>query len=216
MSVSELRRYLEANNGLRGLEILEPGDVERAVALFRRDGFAVVGGVLSGPFQCDGGVRQEIVEGSSNIVPSNGWNDEFSTDPNSESTNVADVELRAFVVEGTAPFFVEDCNQDGRVTVADAACMGFGILSNEVEFNFKQMGNQNFPCFPNFALPWSVEGTNEVLVDFDASGPPQSLVCPTGGCEGIGMGNITNCILPIECNRFFSLLDCFFIATIGV
>ncbi len=45
--IVSLRRYLEASNGIRGLEILRPSDVERAVRLFRRDGFVVVGDVLS-------------------------------------------------------------------------------------------------------------------------------------------------------------------------
>lgn len=45
--VIELREYLQANNGIRSLEILEAGDVERIVERFRRDGFVVVGDVLS-------------------------------------------------------------------------------------------------------------------------------------------------------------------------
>ncbi len=46
-SVTALRAYLEANNCIKGLEILDPTDVEYAVTLFRRDGFVVVGNVLS-------------------------------------------------------------------------------------------------------------------------------------------------------------------------
>lgn len=41
------RAYLAANNGIRGLDVLEVGDLARAVALFRRDGFVVIAGVLS-------------------------------------------------------------------------------------------------------------------------------------------------------------------------
>lgn len=37
-----LRRHLEANNGITGLEILEPSEIDRAVQLFHRDGFVVV------------------------------------------------------------------------------------------------------------------------------------------------------------------------------
>jgi hypothetical protein len=37
-----LRAYLEANNGIRGLDILEPTDLHHAVELFRRDGFVVI------------------------------------------------------------------------------------------------------------------------------------------------------------------------------
>ncbi len=41
-----LRAHLEAHNGIRGLEILEPDEVERAVQLFHRDGFVLVADVL--------------------------------------------------------------------------------------------------------------------------------------------------------------------------
>lgn len=41
------RAYLEANNGIKGLNILEPGDTKRAVDLFRRDGFVVIESVLN-------------------------------------------------------------------------------------------------------------------------------------------------------------------------
>ncbi len=44
--VVALRRHLEANNGIRGLQIFEPGDVDAAVEAFFRDGFVVVAGVL--------------------------------------------------------------------------------------------------------------------------------------------------------------------------
>ena len=40
------RAYLEANNGIKGLDILEPGDTRHAVELFRRDGFVVIANVL--------------------------------------------------------------------------------------------------------------------------------------------------------------------------
>lgn len=44
--VDALRQHLGANNGIKGLEILEPHDVERAVMLFNRDGFVLVGSIL--------------------------------------------------------------------------------------------------------------------------------------------------------------------------
>ncbi len=44
--VAALRDHLRANNGIRGLEILDPSEVERAVRIFRRDGFVVVRDVL--------------------------------------------------------------------------------------------------------------------------------------------------------------------------
>ncbi len=42
-----LRTHLEAHNGIKGLDILEPSDTQRAVALFRRDGFVVIADVLN-------------------------------------------------------------------------------------------------------------------------------------------------------------------------
>lgn len=45
--VVRLRQHLEANNGIQGLEIVRADDVERALKLFHRDGFVVVGDVLS-------------------------------------------------------------------------------------------------------------------------------------------------------------------------
>ena len=44
--LSEQRRYLDEHNGLTGLELVDPTDVERAVRIFRRDGFVVVRDVL--------------------------------------------------------------------------------------------------------------------------------------------------------------------------
>ncbi len=45
--VDTLRRELEADNGMPGLEILSPDDVDAAVRIFYRDGFVVVRDVLS-------------------------------------------------------------------------------------------------------------------------------------------------------------------------
>ena len=41
-----LRAHLEASNGIKGLDILQPGDTKHAVDLFRRDGFVVIANVL--------------------------------------------------------------------------------------------------------------------------------------------------------------------------
>lgn len=41
------REYLQANNGIRGLEICQPAEVERAARIFRRDGFVVVRDALT-------------------------------------------------------------------------------------------------------------------------------------------------------------------------
>jgi hypothetical protein len=44
--VEALRAYLHEHNGLRGLEICSPNEVERAARIFRRDGFVVVRDLL--------------------------------------------------------------------------------------------------------------------------------------------------------------------------
>lgn len=45
--IADLRAYLGANNGIKGLSILEPGDISHAVELFRRDGFVVIADALN-------------------------------------------------------------------------------------------------------------------------------------------------------------------------
>ncbi len=45
--VMALRARLEAHNGIKGLEILRPTDIERAVELFHRDGFVVIADILN-------------------------------------------------------------------------------------------------------------------------------------------------------------------------
>ena len=45
--VQALRSHLLQHNGIKGLDILSPKDTERAVALFRRDGFVVMADVLN-------------------------------------------------------------------------------------------------------------------------------------------------------------------------
>ena len=46
-SVLALREQLIANNGIKGLDVVSPSDIEQAVTLFRRDGFVVVADVLN-------------------------------------------------------------------------------------------------------------------------------------------------------------------------
>ena len=41
------RAYLEANNGIKGLSVLEPAEARHATELFRRDGFVVIADVLN-------------------------------------------------------------------------------------------------------------------------------------------------------------------------
>lgn len=45
--VVALREHLEANNGIKGLDVLEPHEIERAVQIFDRDGFVVVRDALT-------------------------------------------------------------------------------------------------------------------------------------------------------------------------
>jgi hypothetical protein len=45
--VRDLREYLQQNNGIKGLEICEPHEVEKAVRIFHRDGFVAVKNCLS-------------------------------------------------------------------------------------------------------------------------------------------------------------------------
>lgn len=45
-AVQQLRAHLEANNGIKGLQIVKADDFDTAVQLFRRDGFVLVGDVL--------------------------------------------------------------------------------------------------------------------------------------------------------------------------
>ena len=46
-AVIELRNYLEANNGLKGLQIVSPAEVKLATEIFHRDGFVVVKDALT-------------------------------------------------------------------------------------------------------------------------------------------------------------------------
>ena len=41
--VERLRAHLKRNNGIQGIEICDPDEVERAARIFRRDGFVVSG-----------------------------------------------------------------------------------------------------------------------------------------------------------------------------
>jgi len=45
--LDQRRAYLQANNGIRGLEVLQPTDIDDAVRIFRRDGFIVIENALT-------------------------------------------------------------------------------------------------------------------------------------------------------------------------
>ena len=47
LDTATLRRDLEANNGMPGLEVLRPDEVDAAIRIFYRDGFVVVRDVLT-------------------------------------------------------------------------------------------------------------------------------------------------------------------------
>ncbi|MFK8023345.1 MAG: phytanoyl-CoA dioxygenase family protein [Ilumatobacter sp.] len=64
--VAELREHLQRHNGLTGLDVVEPGDVQRAVRIFRRDGFVVIGDVLDAE-QCEI-LRSGVVEVAREIL----------------------------------------------------------------------------------------------------------------------------------------------------
>jgi len=92
---------------------------------------------------------------------------------------------------------VVDMNADGQVTALDAKLMGYRVLSNEVVFNFRQLGNQvllgatqNGPIYLCHPLPRPDDpgrlrqaGT-DFQHDLDGNGYGRLLfpvVCPGGG-----------------------------------
>ena len=89
------------------------------------------------------------------------------------------VELRAFVINGTAPPTIEDCSGDGAVTAADAQCQGYTLISNEVVLEFVQIGGLIADCNV-FVDPWG-GGYNVRLVDLDRNLAVYFPVCPGGG-----------------------------------
>jgi len=146
------------------------------------------------PISCAGVATQRVDGGP--LTPFSGH---FDTDP-------AAVEIRAFVV---APIWnsvsnrllsldtVVDSNADGRVTALDAKLMGYQVLSNEIVFNFRQVGNQVLLGTAPFA---PIHGCNPIprpddpgrlrqagtdfQYDWDGNGFGRLLfpvVCPGGG-----------------------------------
>jgi len=77
------RKHLIDNNGIRGLEILRPDEIDRAVRIFRRDGFVVVADALT-PEQTRvlrTGVREvaaEIVAADTNDLTGNRGSHRYS------------------------------------------------------------------------------------------------------------------------------------------
>jgi len=93
-------------------------------------------------------------------------------------------ELRAFVVNGAAPAVIEDCTGEGDVTAADAECMGYTIISNEVVVLLEQRANLVEFC-NNTTEAWggltsAGGGRNYRLGDLDGNGGGTVIVCPGG------------------------------------
>jgi len=106
-----------------------------------------------------------------------------------KDTSISIVELRAFVINGTAPASLEDCNGDGQVTAKDAECEGYDLISNEIALEITQFGNLVEEC-NNMVDPWSVVagpfgfGQNVKLVDLNRNLNPFGIACP-GGSGGV-------------------------------
>ncbi|MEL6186924.1 MAG: hypothetical protein AAFU79_20050 [Myxococcota bacterium] len=127
----------------------------------------------SGAWRIDGGTLRPVER---SIVDSF----DFDTSP---SPNVVDIEIRAVVVEGTAPTFVEDCNGDGQVTADDLRCEGYNVLSNEA-VRTVTVGGFFLDCALQSELSsgaFGGPGANLIAVDFDQSQIVGSILCPTGG-----------------------------------
>ena len=60
--VVELRDYLARHNGIRGLDICEPHEIDRAVRIFHRDGFVVVNQLL------EAGALERFRAGSTRVL----------------------------------------------------------------------------------------------------------------------------------------------------
>lgn len=70
--VVALRDELAAHNGIPDLELVEAGQLERAVELFYRDGFVVVTGALTGPLLADlRAATDRIIEEITAVDPDN-------------------------------------------------------------------------------------------------------------------------------------------------
>ena len=95
-----------------------------------------------------------------------------------------DVTLRAFVVQGVAPAVISDCNADGEVDAADAACMGYQLLSKEVSVTVHQIGRADVCNL--LRDPWGTEAmAGWSFVDFDGNGDDLfGFSCPGGSTGG--------------------------------
>ncbi|MEM9015338.1 MAG: hypothetical protein AAGB02_09585, partial [Pseudomonadota bacterium] len=92
------------------------------------------------------------------------------------------VTIRAVVVEGRAPEFIDDINNDGVFDASDVVGMGFTLLSNEdsitvthLNFQARAIQDDSFEC-PTSSTPF---GSDQLLyVDLDGDG--SSEICQDG------------------------------------
>jgi hypothetical protein len=93
------------------------------------------------------------------------------------------LDLRAVVVEGVAPTFIEDKNRDGRFTAADLRKMGYNVISNEarlrVVLSFDVLVSETFTgrtCPP----------ASLIYRDLDGNGRDGAINCSgTGGATRV-------------------------------
>ena len=93
------------------------------------------------------------------------------------------LDLRAVVVEGVAPTFIEDKNGDGRFTAADLRKMGYNVISNEarlrVVLSFDVLVSETFTgrtCPP----------ASLIYRDLDGNGRDGAITCSgTGGATRV-------------------------------
>ncbi|MEO1338253.1 MAG: hypothetical protein AAFV29_21595, partial [Myxococcota bacterium] len=127
----------------------------------------------SGLQRIDGGPIQ-----TATIVKTDAF--DFAT---AQSPNVAEVEVRAVMVAGNAPNFVDDCSGDGRVTARDLVCSGYEVLSNEAVRTFR-VGGLFLDCrdssFSTGPGPFFGPRAGLISVDFDNIFTPGGITCPSG------------------------------------
>jgi hypothetical protein len=112
---------------------------------------------------------------------------EFGTPPQTQDDLLFEItssyapfllELRAVVVEGVAPTFIEDVNRDGRFTSADLTKMGFRVISNEVELR----AVEDFDVLVTQTLTGRTCPPASLLyVDLDGNGRDGAIPCQGSG-----------------------------------
>lgn len=106
-----------------------------------------------------------------------------------DSSDNAIVRLTAFVVEGTAPGVLIDCDGDGDVDVSDARCAGYRVLSRIGRASFATTENHQCSDIEASETPWTLE-KSEILVDLDGNGQT-SFAESCGEAGGGGGGGAT-------------------------